>query len=411
MNRWSPSLTKPLRMAVSPGACFLTVWILLTLVTEYAAAARPARPYVPASDQTVLEVLPTVLIGDRSQLADLRKQLADQPDNPAIAAQVARRYLQLGTQANDPRFFGYARAALQPWWDSADPLPEILKVRAKIREKDHLYDAAVADLKQLLAQRPQDMQAWMELANISRVQGNFRETAGACDALSKFAGPLPVTLGRAPLQAVTGEAEAAYESLASMRPIAENQFPSTVQWILTMQAQIASSLGRDAAAEQHFRDGLHRDPSDNYLLRAFADFLTDRGRPSEAVTLLQDHVADTGVLLCAAIAARRAGMDDTADEWQSQLKSRFEESKLRGSEPHGRFEARFALHLENDPAAALALSLWNWEKQKEPQDARIALESAIAAGEPAAVRGVIDFLAEHKTQDVSLRKLLRQLED
>jgi len=48
-----------------------------------------------------------------------------------------------------------------------------------------------------------------------------------------------------------------------------------------------------------------------------------------------------------------------AAKWQTQLESRFEEIRLRGSQPHGRFDARYTLELKNDPQSALTIALAN----------------------------------------------------
>ena len=67
-----------------------------------------------------------------------------------------------------------------------------------------------------------------------------------------------------------------------------------------------------------------------------------------------------------------------------QLRDRFEASRLRGDRVHLREEARFTLHLLNDPKAALKLAQENWQVQKEPADVRILLEAALAAHDAAA---------------------------
>ncbi len=385
-------------------------WLAGIAALAAAATATAAEPYIPADDNEVLETLPQELLSGRDELTTLRRQLADDPNNIELACDVASRYLQMGKAAGDPRFYGYAQAAIQPWWVAADAPPEILRLRAKLKERDHRYDETLADLKLLLEQEPRDVQAWIEMSNIYRVQGKYAEARHACDKLSEFADSFAIVLCRAPLQAVTGQAEEAYASLTQSLPLAKERWPGTVQWILTMQAEISLALGREKQAEQHFRESLANDPGDYYLMRAYADFLLDRGRDDEVVTLLREHISDTGILLPAAIAARRSGDTALAADWQTQLESRFEESRLRGSQPHGRYEARCALELQNDPRRALALALANWQQQKQAGDARNVLEAAIAAKDPARARPVLEFLEENSTEDVVLHKLAQLLE-
>ncbi|MGI9428033.1 MAG: hypothetical protein ACR2NM_05205, partial [Bythopirellula sp.] len=161
--------------------------------------------------------------------------------------------------------------------------------------------------------------------------------------------------------------------------------------------------------EQHYREGLENEPGDKYLLRTYADYLLDHGREKEVLSLLRDHSNDTGILLRVAIAAKRLGEHSLAAKWQAQLEGRFEEIRLRGSEPHGRFESRCALELRADPQQALALGLANWKKQKEPRDTRNVLEAALAAGDSDRAQPVIAFLQQHGTEDAVLQKLVVQL--
>jgi tetratricopeptide (TPR) repeat protein len=378
------------------------------LVTDATVVA--SEPYLPTSDDEVLETLPRDLLSSQDDLASLRRRLADNPQDAGLAQQVASRYLQIGKSSSDPRYYGYAQAALQPWWDATDAPPEILRVRSKLKERDHRYDEALADLQLLLDDQPRDLQAWMEVANIYGVQGKYAEAQNACDRLSELAGSAPAILCSAPLLALTGRAEEAYSSLAGVLSTVKQQWPAAEQWVITMQAEISRALGHDNRAEQHFRDALANDPGDYYLLRSYADFLLDHDRDKEVVSLLREHVSDTGVLLRAALAAARTGERGLASQWKAQLQSRFDENRLRGNPPHGQFEARFHLDLCNDPRRALEIAQANWHLQKQPLDSRVLLEAAIAAKDQAAARPVLEFLKKHGTQDVVLEQLTRQLE-
>jgi len=373
-------------------------------------AVTAAEPYLPENDNEVLESLPRAFLSGQSKLAPLRQQLLDYPQNADLASRLATSYMNIGNLEGDPRFYGYAQAAIHPWWKATQAPSSILRIRAKLKEKDHQYDASLADLELLVAQQLRDVQAWVEIANIYRVQGKYAKARQACDALSEFADSARSRLCRVPLWAVTGQAEEAYASVTHLLPTARKRWPGAVQWIVTMQAKIAWALGEDKQAEQHFREGLANNPADKYLMRAFADFLLDGGREKEVLSLLHDHTNDNGILLRAAIAARRDGSETMAADWQTQLEARFEEIELRGNQPHGRFKARYALELKNDPRRALELALGNWNKQKEARDTRNVLEAAIASGDRAAAQPVLNFLAEHDTEDVVLRRLARQLE-
>jgi hypothetical protein len=79
---------------------------------------------------------------------------------------------------------------------------------------------------------------------------------------------------------------------------------------------------------------------------------------------------------------------------------------MRGDRVHLREEARFELHLRHDPSKALRLAKENWAVQKEPADARILLEAAIAAGDRGSTRALRQWLTQSRLEDAQLSRLL-----
>ena len=59
--------------------------------------------------------------------------------------------------------------------------------------------------------------------------------------------------------------------------------------------------------------------------------------------------------------------------------------------------------------SALDLAQRNWKDQKEVADARILLEAARAARDPAAAKSVLDWMQASKVEDVALTRLARDL--
>ena len=359
-----------------------SVLLFAFLAADLAGQRLPSKP---ASDDEVLVVLPRSFFANRDKITELRDRLNADPENPRLAAAVANRYITLGNQTGDPRFYGYARAAINRWWDTdTDAGSAILKTRAKLKEKDHLYDEALTDLDAAREQSPEDAQILIEIGNIYRVKGRYSEALKVGDQLESLAGTVPAAICRAPVMAQTGKAKEAYELLGEVLPSAEKDFPSTTQFIRTLRAEAAAVLGRENEIEEHYIAGLRENDSDYYILRGYGDLLLDREEFAKALELLREHTNDTGVLLRAAIAAKKSGETKLAEQWTRELENRFEEIRLRGGQPHGRFESRLTLELKDDPATALTIALENWEKQKEVRDTRNVLEAAIASDNPAA---------------------------
>ena len=389
---------------------FTTLTVVATFITLASLSAHAEKPRVPIDDQEVLERLPKMLSLNRDSMAKIRTQLAADPGNSQLAAAAAQGYIKMGNDESDPRFYGYARSAIAPWWNESTPKAEVLKLRAKLKEKDHKYLEAIADLESLLVREPQDAQGWVELINLYRVVGQYDQARSAVGRLEAFADPTTVMVSQIPLMACTGDAETAYQRLLQQREIAEKEKSDLLPWIIATQANIDAMLMRVEDADTNFRAALALNSGNIHLKRTYADFLLDFQHPEPVLQLLKEHENDNGCLLLMAIAAKRLKKDDLAARLKSKIEVRFDEIRLRGNKPHGRFESRFELTLNRNPRAALEVALENWQVQKEVRDSRAVLEAALGANEPAAAQPVVDFLKTSKCEDAALNTLIQKLE-
>jgi tetratricopeptide (TPR) repeat protein len=383
----------------------LCVRICVVLAAGVVLRAQ-AAPFVPESDRQVLERLPfTVNDPAMRELRALRDQLKDQPDNLPLAGRLARGYLELGRVTGDPRYAGYAQAALTPWWDLMHPPEEILVLRATLRQRVHQFDAALADLEAVLGANPRNAQARLTRATVLQVLGAYDAAREECLALRNLTQEL---VGIACLASVNGATGKLGESYMDLRTALDRQRyvqPGVRSWVLTSLAEMAARAGMAVDAQRHFREALALDAADNYLLGAYADFLLDHGHPEEVIALLQDKTRADPLLLRYALALQAQHSKELPAQVE-QLRDRFEASHLRGDRVHLREEARFALHLLNDPNAALKLARENWGVQKEPADIRILLEAALAAHDAAEVDAARDWLRKSGVEDFQIGKIL-----
>lgn len=368
-----------------------------------------AAPYLPSSDAQVLERLPFKANDPVArELAERRAALRRNPTDETIAVDLARRYYGLVAAEGDPRYIGYAQAALAPWWDLPSPPLEVLVLRASLRQFRHDFDGALRDLDQALTRSPNHPQAHSLRAIIHIVQARYALGRTDCLALRGATSELIAFGCDAMVQGLTGHAAAAYDGLRSMLERHPEATRDEQLWVLTRLAEMAQRLGRDEAAEAHFKRALALDVSDTFLLAAYADFLLDHGRAAEVVSLLKDKVRSDTLLLRLVFAEQTLNLP-TAKATATTLADRFHAAQLRGDTVHQQEEARFALHVQHDAKTALALALENWKVQREPRDARIVLEAALAAKAPAAAKPALDWLRENNNEDATLQRLAQQL--
>ena len=406
------NLFTPWRNGNRPSMSAVLVLVGAILFNGDASAA----PYEPTDETLVLERLPAAGDAVNSELRRLREALSDDPQNLDLALGLARRYMELGRSEADPRYHGYAEAALRPWSDSPHPPTQVLVLRAVLLQNRHAFDAALAVLEQVLASRPSHAQAWLSRSFILQVQGKHGAARQSCAQLPPSLDPLISATCLSRVDALSGQADRALRRLTSavrQAGVVQQAGQSDDRlklWALTNLAEIALATGQDDLAETQFRAAMNLERRDAYLLGAYADFLLSRGRAEEARSLLRDETRADGLLLRLALAERALGHPEATAHIRT-LEARFADSRLRGDTRHLREEARFALHLAHDAKRALRLARDNWLVQREPWDARLLLEAALAANSPESAEPVLAWLAETGLEDVTIEGLAQRLRE
>ena len=369
-----------------------------------------AEPYIPADDAVVLERL-TSRSNDPAvrEISELRRALAQQPDDIDRALQLAWRYLQQARAEADPRYYGYIEATLAPWWKEIPPV-EVLLMRAAVHEARHEFGPALAMLDQLLARQPRHRQAWLNRSVILRVQGDYQGAFASCVALQRLSQVVLAQACRASILSLTGQGQAAYQQLQQLLLRYPNRAVEERLWVLAMLAEIAQRLGRVERAEHHFQAALALGQRDAYLLGAYADFLLEQQRPREVRDLLQDEIRADGLLLRLTLAEQRLGLK-SFERHTEMLQERIVATRLRGGVTHLGLSAPFALHILKQPHLALQDALENWALQKEPRDALMVLQAALGANKPTAAQPVLEWLERTSLEDVRLNPLVRKIKD
>ena len=384
--------------------------IAISLLCACLPVLAPAAPYTPKDGGTVIEQLPRRADATQLALRGLRQQLTDNPQDLALAAGLAQRYIALARSETDPRYLGYAQAALAPWWRQAAPPVPVRLLRATILQSTHQFGPALHDLDAVIAQEPANGQAWLTRATVLTVQGDYAKATASCARLSALSTQLVTVTCIANVASVTGRAAASERLLDLTLQRSAGAAPELESWALTLLAEMATRRGEMALAEARYTTALARQPRDSYLLGAYADFLLDQRRPQEVVKLLKDQQRIDALLLRYALALQALpGQQAALQAATAELTARFNAAMQRGDTVHQREQARFALFLQRDVPAAVQLAQKNWAIQKEVPDMRILLEAALAARNYAAAQPVLAWVAANGVEDVALQRLVRQL--
>ena len=389
---------------------FIPMKTLLPLMLCLTALSAAAAPYLPASGSKVIETLPGRSDPAQKEISQLRAQALAAPGDVRIATALARRYIALGRSETDPRYLGYAQAALAPWWNAKAPPHAVRLLRATLLQSTHHFAEAMADLDAITLADPGNAQAWLTRATVQTVQGDYEGATRSCARLSALASQLAsfACLGNA--ASASGRLAASERLLA--QALARNaDAPAEEQaWVLTMLAEMATRRGDAPAAQARYRRALATSPRDSYLLGAYADFLLDQKRAREAAALLGEHRRIDALLLRYALALQQQpGSKGELAAAIKELDARFGAAMQRGDSVHQREHARHTLHLRREARAALALAQQNWAVQKEPADTRLVLEAALGAGDRAAAAPVLKWIEKTGLEDVAIAALVKRL--
>ena len=364
-------------------------------------------PYVPASPRVVLERVPSSDPRVR-QFDELRSRHERAPRDLSSALPLANAYLDYARSTGDARYLGRAMAVIEPWM-GATPVPiPVLLVHAILLQSRHAFQASRTELSAIVAHDPRNTQAWLTLASVAMVLGDYAAANRDCVQLAEVGGDLLGVLCTAQLRSLNGRSGQAYALLRLIEDSGPNVPVAIKSYVEGLLADTAVRLGRSAAADQHFKAALQWTPGDNFLLADYADFLLDENRPREVETLLADYTqSDTSFLRL--VFAEAAVHDPRAARDITEMKARFAAMDRRGSRVYEREQAMFVLRIEHDPARALHLAEENWTVQRAPQDMRIYLEATLAAGEPRAAEPVLELLARSHLEDPVIAPLSRQI--
>jgi tetratricopeptide (TPR) repeat protein len=368
-----------------------------------------AAPYTPSSDAEVVERLPATTNDPSVRRVDsLRKQLAARPNDAELRLEVARRYFDLAMAQGDPRYVGYAMAAIGPLEKLAPDDAGYWLVRGLLQQYSHDFNGALQSLKKASELDPAAPGPVAWRAAIDMVQARYADALGECTRLVPLAHPLYARSCTAYVNASTGHLRAAYDELSNEFEEAKDVSPQLALWVRTRLAEMAIRLQRPDEAEKQFKAALAIGVTDQFLLGAYTDFLLQQKRADEVMKLLADWERSDVLLLRLALAGKMAG-DPRAKGWADQLRDRFDAALQRGDRLHEQEAARFELDVEGDAKKALDYAVRNYTSQKEPRDAEILMRAALAANQPKAAEPALAWLKANNYEDPVMVSLAAQL--
>ena len=368
-----------------------------------------AEPYRPTDPGELIEKVPEALRGaEGKEFAELKSKVEAEPGNRQAAIDFTKLCISRGRRLNDPRFFGYAEAVNDAHVAKHPGDPELLTLRAILRQRRHDFLGAKEDLEKVLKKNGSSAQGWVTLATVQLVLGDVAGSRSSCARIVGLTSELSAAACVGLAASLSGNAEKAYAEIESALKNATDSKSANegeILWAISILGEIAERLGRNEDAEKWYRESLAKDPEDSFGISAYADFLLDHGRPQEALTLLRGREAADNLLLRLVIAEKRTSAPEL-ELHRKMLKERFEAEERRGESIHARERAMFALEVEQNSKEAAELAKQNWSIQKEALDLLVLVRASVAAKDAAGMKEARDWVQRTGWEDVRVKKIL-----
>ncbi len=365
---------------------FLCITLLGALFGVALSSVAPAnaKPLLPASDDQVLVRLGPKVLPKAAQAT------------PQQAVAQAQTLLEQARRDADPRPAGLALGLLAPWSDDGRAPAEVVVMRATLQQHLHRFDQALAALQSLVERDRQQPQAWLTLATLHRLQGRYAQSDQACQALLSIGQTLYGQACLAENISLRGDgarARAMFEAL-----LAQTTQAPTRAWLHASLAELHGRGGQPALAEAAWRAALNAAP-DGYASLGLADVLIAQARLPQALQVLRDQPASDAVLL------RRHQAGDALAGVQLRQRQMGADVQAAAASGHGRELSLYALHVQGDAAAAVALARINLRTQREPIDLLLLAQAARRAGDRAALDESLQLAREIGLHDERLQAL------
>lgn len=286
-----------------------------------------------------------------------------------------------------------------PLWSSPKASHDLLTLQATIEQSRHEFASARKTLRLALG-KPADShaQAWLTLAAIERVQGQYAEAEKACKRIEQNAAQFYARACLLETMSLQGQWESARSGYLAL--LREPRLPAQQAWLHSLQAENELRAGQDGEALKYFASSLAID-NDGYTALAYADVLLARQQAEQALAVLQNQPESDGVLIRRATAYKQLKdprFNTLARTLQVRMSAMAQRKDTAG---HAREQALHALHVQSDAKAALAFAQMNLQQQREPIDWRIAIQSAQQAGQAAEKAKLLQAAAKTGLKDAN----------
>jgi tetratricopeptide (TPR) repeat protein len=377
--------------------------------------AAAQERFRPADSAVVLSSSVHGQTGRNGSLRSLDQAWRAQPKDLDASLAYARAVFTLGLTEGDLRWFGSAKAALAPWWQATDLPAEGHFLRGLVKQGFHEFDAGLQDINQAIAKEPRRAEFWSWRFALHLLLADMTAARQDTEEMARLFDPQEASVYRAVLLYRTGQAQSAVDTLNTAIRAAYFQDPSSQDWLGFHLGEAHRVAGQPDKAIAVWDKQLKASPKSHLLRLSLAELLNQQGKHRQAKTIATGNAGNlatsstTDALLMQALLASRGLKDLDEAGLAKQMADRLQSQALRKESLIERPKLIHLIAYGQDPAAGLALSIENWQLQKEPPDAVLFMQAALAVNQPRAAEPVLKWAEQTGYSDPPLTRLVEQL--
>lgn len=349
-------------------------------------------------------------MGNSGPLRELDKAWRTNPEDLQIALAYAREVFNLGSSEGDLRWYGSAKAALKPWWQATDLPADGFFMRGLVKQGFHEFEGGLRDINQAIALDPKHAEYWSWRFSLHLMQANMDAAKQDVHEMQKLFGSEEANIYQAVLLYRTGQPLPALKLLDESIGFSGHQDAASQIWIGFHLGEANRVANQPDKTLTLWRRLLQAYPQSHLLRLSLADLLNQKKKYKEAKavatsnSLMTSNLTDA-LLMQALIASRGLNLPDEA-ALASQMAARLQTQSLRQESLIERPRLIYQIAYGRDLASGLALSIDNWRLQKEPSDAVLFLQAALALNQVNAAEPVVRWAASTKYIDPQLSPLI-----
>ena len=363
----------------------------------------------PPPDQIVLPASVHTQGNQVDSLREVEREWRKNRNDLPAALRYARAVFLLGLTEGDLRWYGSAKAALQPWWNTRILPAEGHFLRALVKQGFHDFKGGIDDLSAAIAIDPTEPEYWSWRFSLHLLKADIAAARADCGAIRQRLGNDEGQACEATLFYRTGRPTQAVPIFNRLANLPGYQGPFTQDWLRYHQGEAYRAAGMYAQAIDVWEKHLQVRPNSHLVRLSLTELLNQQGQYAKA----RRHASSTSptdALLVQALLASRGLKDNDTQRLADQFENRMNNQALRGENLIERPTMVYLITYGRDNAQGLQLAADNWSTQNEPADAVLLVQAALKANQPRRAQPVLDWMAATGYTDPVLKALAEELQ-